>query len=139
VGDAHLNLTEAAKMAGYKDAAKRAHALKRKYSEVFEAAEVAFREGLSMQAEEAMEGMAAIARDPDHKDRYNAIKTMLTLHGKLDPTLNLNVKRADLDKALDKLIVQLTETKAAEDAQQPSDKAHDALGVAAGDALPQDS
>jgi len=118
VGDAKLNLLEACRMAGYKDAASAAMKARRLWSDVIEQAEVEFRAGLSMQAEEAMESMAAIARDPKHKDRYNAIKTMLTIHGKLDPTLNVNLKRADLDKALDELIVQLAETKAAEEAQQ---------------------
>lgn len=118
IGDAKLNLLEACRMAGYKDAASASMTARRKWPEVIEQAEVDFRAGLSMQSEEAMESMAAIARDPNHKDRYNAIKTMLTIHGKLDPTLNVNLKRSELDKALDELITQLAETKAAEEAQE---------------------
>jgi len=71
-----------------------------------------------VQSQEAEELLAAIARNPKHKDSFNAVKTLLTMHGKLDPTLNVNLKRADLDKALDELITQLAETKAAEEAQE---------------------
>ena len=118
VGDAQLNLSKAARLAGYARATKQASALKKKYAEVFERADVEYRKTMSVQSQEAEELLAAIARNPKHKDSFNAVKTLLTMHGKLDPTLNVNLKRADLDKALDELITQLAETKAAEEAQE---------------------
>ena len=114
VGDAMLNLSEAARMAGYGSPEKRAHALKRKYPEVFERAELAFRSSLSMGAEEAVERMAAIARSSKHKDHFNAVKTLLTMHGKLDTSVKVTLSRGELNQALDEVIAQLAETKAAE-------------------------
>lgn len=115
VGQAQLNLTEAARLAGYSEPAKRAHALKRQWREVIEAAEIEFRSRLSMGAEEAIEAMAAIARSPKHKDHFNAVKTLLTMHGKLDPNVKVTLSRNELNSALDELIAQLAETKQAED------------------------
>jgi len=113
VGQAKLNLSEAARLAGYGDAARVAHALKRKYPEANEKAEIEYRKNLSMSAEEATNRLAAIARSPKHKDHFNAVKTLLTMHGKLDPTLNVKLSRSELNKALDELISQLAESKQA--------------------------
>lgn len=124
VGDAKLNLTEAARMAGYGEPAKRASALKRKYREVFERAELAFRESLSMGAQEATERLAAIARSPKHKDHFNAVKTLLTMHGKLDPTVKVTLTRSELNTALDEVIAQLAETKVAESEQAADPTQH---------------
>jgi hypothetical protein len=118
VGQAKLNATEAARLAGYREARKVASAFRRKYAEVLERADLAFRQSLSMGADEATERLAAIARSPTHKDHFNAVKTLLTMHGKLDPTVKVTLTRSELNQALDEVIAQLAEFKAAEEAPQ---------------------
>jgi hypothetical protein len=85
--------------------------VRRRWAEVLAAVEKEWRAGLQMSAEEATEIMAAIARNPKHKDQYNATKTLLTMHGKLDTSLNVNLSRSELDKALDDLLAQLAGNK----------------------------
>ena len=113
VGQARLNLSEAARLAGYGDPVRSAHALKRKYPQAIENAELAFRQQLAMGAEEATERMAAIARSPKHKDHFNAVKTLLTMHGKLDASVKVSLTRSELNVALDEVIAQLAEAKQA--------------------------
>lgn len=107
------DLTEACKKAGYGFPSKAAGQVRKRWAEVLAAVQLEYREGLKMSAEEATEVLAAIARNPKHKDQYNAAKTLLTMHGKLDPTLNVTLTRSELNKALDELIGQLAESRQA--------------------------
>jgi len=110
------DLTEACRVAGYGFPSKAAAQVRKRWVEVLAAVEAEWRKGLQMSAEEASERLAAIARNPKHKDHFNAIKTLLTMHGKLDPTLNVNLSRAEMNKAFDDLVAQLAADKAAEGA-----------------------
>lgn len=119
------DLAEACRLAGYGFPSKAAAQIRKRWADVLEAVEDEWRRGLQMSADEATERLAAIARAPKHKDHFNAVKTLLTMHGKLDPTLNVVVSRSELNKAFEELVAQLAESKAAEDA--PIDTAAKAL------------
>jgi DNA-binding TFAR19-related protein (PDSD5 family) len=107
------DLTEACKVAGYGFPSKAAAQIRKRWAQVIDAVVLEWRDGLKMSAEEATEGMAAIARNKKHKDQYNALKTILTMHGKLDTTVNVSLTRSELNKALDELIAQLAESRQA--------------------------
>lgn len=112
------DLVEACRKAGYGFPSKAAAQIRKRHGKVLEAIADEWRKGLAMDAEEATERLAAVARNPKHKDHFNALKTLLTMHGKLDPTLNVNLSRSELNRALDELIGQLTEAREAQLGEQ---------------------
>jgi hypothetical protein len=107
------DLTEACRNAGYGFPSKAAAQIRKRHGKVLEAVADEWRKGLAMDADEATERLAAVARNPKHKDHFQALKTMLTMHGKLDPSLNVTLNRSELNRALDDVIAQLAQSREA--------------------------
>jgi hypothetical protein len=106
-GEAALNGTKACRMAGYSEPERAFQRLKRTQGKAIEEVEVKFREDLKVGWEEAQELLAAVARNPRHKDQLKAIELVAKLHGKLDPKLDVRVTRSDVEQRLAELLSQM--------------------------------
>jgi len=118
--EAELDGTKAARLAGYSWPEKTEARLRKAWPEEFEKAEVAFKERLVVSWSEAQELLAAVARNPKHKDQLKAVELVAKLHGKLDPKLSIALDRKTIDEHLQELLQQMAQNK-----------------LATGDALPQ--
>jgi sugar-specific transcriptional regulator TrmB len=123
-GQAKLNATEAARLAGYRNPATVAWGLKRKYPEVFAEAEREFREKFKLTDDELDEIPASIARNTQEspQNRLKAVELIGRMKGKFSDKVTINVTRSELQKQLDEAlasIAQLTPTLKA--VQTPED------------------
>jgi len=74
-----------------------------------------------MQPREVDERLAAVARDPKHKDHVKALELLARMHGKLDTKLLVGgIDRSALNKELDAMLEMLKGQRAAELAKNPS-------------------
>lgn len=68
------------------------------------------RSSLRMGLEEAMERMTDLARDKQHKDHFQALKTVLQVHGALGTqTVDINVSVPELKKQIQEVARRLLE------------------------------
>lgn len=107
-GDARMNATEAARLAGYGSPQQTGHKIRSTFPDLIQKAESKFRESLTMGAKEVDERLAAIARDPQHKDHFKALEALARIHGRFNDKLNLTVDRATLNKQIDDLVASMT-------------------------------
>jgi hypothetical protein len=115
-GESALDGTDAARRAGYAWPEKAVARLRETWPEEFERVEDGFRDRLKVGWDEAQEIVAAIARDPKHKDRIKAVELIAKLHGKLDPKIHVAVDRTTVEQHLQDLLQQMARNKlAAED------------------------
>jgi hypothetical protein len=120
-GPCALDGTKAARQAGYRWPDKAASRLKAKWPELIAKAEDAFRAKMVMSAREVDERLAAVARDPKHKDHVKALELLARMHGKLETKLLVGgIDRNALNKELDAMLDMLKEQRAAEMQKQPS-------------------
>jgi hypothetical protein len=96
-GDAALNASEAARLAGYRNPSKVGPQMLRRYPEAFAAVEATFKEQLKASADEVLERLAALARTPNHKDHYKSLELLAKIHGLLsDNGVVINIDRRDM-------------------------------------------
>lgn len=119
--DPLLTGAEAARQAGYKWPAKQASKLKSAWPDLWEKAEQSARESLVMGGREVDERLAAIARDPQHRDHYKALELLARIHGKLNDKFTVEVNRAELNKQLDALIATMVQHRAIDKSQQAAE------------------
>lgn len=113
-GPAKLNLTEAARLAGFKSPRSMAAKMKARHPQLVAEAEREYLQALKISAEEAEQIVAQIARDPTHRDRLKAAETFLKMHGRLSDKLQVIVDRVELNKQLDELISTMAAARAKE-------------------------
>jgi len=109
---AKLNGAAAAAHVGYKHPGQTAGRLKQKWPHLYQQAEDRWKNRLLMDAKEVDERLAAVARDPKHKDHFNALKTLAQMHGKLDNKLVMQFDRAALNQQLDEMLSSMAQAKA---------------------------
>jgi len=120
-GKAAMNGSAAAAEVGYKHPASAAHRLKRLWPDLYQQAEDRWRASMVMQPREVDERLAAVARDPKHKDHVKALELLARMHGKLDTKLLVGgIDRSALNKELDAMLEMLKGQRAAELAKNPS-------------------
>jgi hypothetical protein len=76
-----------------------------------------------MSSREVDERLAAVARDPTHKDHVKALELLARMHGKLETKLLVgSIDRPTLNKQLDTMLESLTAQRAVETKQLPAAK-----------------
>lgn len=113
-GDARMNATEAARMAGYRAAQQTGYRIGKAFPELIQKYESKFRDSLTMGAKEVDERLAAIARDPKHKDHFKALEALARIHGRFNDKLNLTVDRATLNRQIDDLVASMSAARLAQ-------------------------
>jgi hypothetical protein len=114
-GPCALDGTKAAAMAGYRHPQKAASRLKAKWPDLVQHAEDTYRERMVMSAREVDERLAAVARDPKHKDHVKALELLARMHGKLETKLLVGgIDRSTLNKEIDALLDTLKSQRAVE-------------------------
>jgi hypothetical protein len=126
-GEARLNLTEAARIAGYSSPATQGWSLRRKWPEEFARVEDEFRRRLAISDEELDEIISSLARNPKHKDHFKAVELVCRLKGKLSEKVHITLDRPTLNRQLDELVALMVSSRAA---------TVEVNQIAAGDALP---
>lgn len=126
-GVARLNLTEAARIAGYSAPATQGWNLRRKWPEEFARVEDEFKRRLAISDEELDEIISNLARNPKHKDHYKAVELVCRLKGKLSEKVQITLDRPTLNRQLDELVALMVSSRAA---------VQGVAQIAAGDALP---
>ena len=111
-GQAALNATEAARLAGYAFPEVAGPRLKKRYPEVFEQAEQEFRESLRMSPEELDERITSLARNSKHKDHYKALELIARMYGKLSEKVHVTLDRGSLNGQLDSMLTMLLQSRA---------------------------
>jgi chromosome segregation ATPase len=106
-----LNVSEAARRAGYKDPGESGWQLKKKWPEEIEAIEVKVREAKKLKDEELEEIPAEIARlsSASDQNRLKAVELLARMRGKLSDKVTINVTRSDLMKQLDEALATLAQ------------------------------
>lgn len=112
VGQAGLNASEAARMAGYAEPGRTAYRLRQKFPEAFEKAERDFRRRLVVQREEVEERIADLVRNPKHRDHYKAIELAAKMHGMLSEKVNITIERNGINEKLDELLKAMLASRA---------------------------
>jgi hypothetical protein len=111
--EAALNATAAASKVGYKHPSKAGHRINKAWPELYEKAKKGYLDSLVMSAREVDERLAAVARDPKHKDHVKALELLARMHGKLETKLLVGgIDRSTLNKELDAMLEALKEQRA---------------------------
>ena len=111
-GQAAMNATEAARLAGYAFPEAVAARLKKRHSELFDRAEAEFRESLRMSPEELDERITSLARNSKHKDHYKALELIARMYGKLSEKVHVTLDRSNLNGQLDSMLTMLLQSRA---------------------------
>lgn len=119
-----ISRTEAARRVGYSAPRVYAVRLAQKHPQLIAEAEHEALKGLKVTVEEAEQGLAAIARDPSHRDRIKALEMFLRMHGKLSDKLTVTVDRAQLNRQLDELVQAMAAARQAEALVNPLNEPH---------------
>ena len=120
-GPCGLDGTKAAAHAGYRHPSKAASRIKAAWPELVGEAEERYRAMMVMQPREIDERLAAVAREPTHKDHVKALELLARMHGKLDTKLLVGgIDRSALNKELDSMLEMLKGQRAAELSKNPS-------------------
>jgi hypothetical protein len=116
-GDCALDATKAAQKAGYRHPQKAGSRVKGLWPELVRKAEDEYRAKMVMSAREVDERLAAVARDPKHKDHVKALELLARMHGKLETKLLVGgIDRSTLNKELDDMLEMLKQQRAGEKA-----------------------
>lgn len=107
-----FNVTEAARLAGYRCPEKVGHRLRKRFPEAFAEVEQRFREGLKVQREEVEERIADLARNPKHRDHFKALELLAKMHGMLSEKVNVTIDRSNVNSNLDELVRSMTVSRA---------------------------
>lgn len=110
-GPARLNVTEAARLAGYAFPSRVGHRVFKKYREVFEEAEKELKQALRMGGEEVDERITELARNAKHKDHYKALELLAKMHGKLNEKIHVTLDRSSLNSQLDELVSLMVQAR----------------------------
>lgn len=101
VGDALLDVGQAAEGAGYKFPKVAGARMRRQWPELFDRVELALREHLVVQGQELLERIASLVRDPRHKDHFKAIELQAKLLGLLnDKGITISINKAEFGVSL---------------------------------------
>jgi hypothetical protein len=111
-GEAKLNVTEAARLAGYGCPKAVGARIRRQHRELFDRAEVEMKEALVMGGRELDERITNLARNEDHKDHYKALELLAKIHGKLSEKVDITIKKGSLDTSLDSLLLVMLQARA---------------------------
>lgn len=111
-GEARLNATEAARLAGYSFPEVVGSRVRRRYKELFDEAEAEIRDNLIMKGEELDQRITSLARNTAHRDHYKALELLARMHGKLSDKVNVTIERPALNAQLDELIRQMAISRA---------------------------
>lgn len=112
---AAMNTTAAATAVGYKHPSKAGHRVNKAWPELYEKARKKYLDSLVMSAREVDERLAAVARDPKHKDHVKALELLARMHGKLETKLLVGgIDRSTLNKELDDMLGLLKQQRAAD-------------------------
>jgi hypothetical protein len=103
-GKAMFNATEAARMAGFKDAEYSGGRMLHKYAEQVEQRTEELKESLTMSPDECQQRLAELARDKDHKDHFRALETIARIHGIMNDKLAISLDRKTLMRQLDEVL-----------------------------------
>ena len=79
-----VSWAEAARRAGYKSPRVAGSHKARSLREVIEEERARLADRVKMKADEVLEVLTVLARDSTHKDQFNALKTLCTIHGLVD-------------------------------------------------------
>lgn len=122
---AGFNATEAARQCGYGSPQTLGPRLLKRYREIIEYKERDLREALSVSPREVVEGLSAIARDPQarHSDRTKAYEILARIHGMFSDTLKVELEpgalRRELSMAVEKLTLVLPPPEPAKSLPEP--------------------
>lgn len=111
-GEAKLNASEAARIAGYGDPRRAASEMKRRYPEDFAKAEEELRESMTVSAQELDGAITNLVRTPKHKDHFRAVELLCRIHGRLTDKVNVTLDKGVLNSQLDELIKLMLEARA---------------------------
>jgi hypothetical protein len=128
-GEAGMNATEAARIAGYGTPNQLGSRITQTFPVMVEEARVRLQASLSMGAREVDERLAAIARDPEHKDQFKALEALARIHGRFNDKLSMSIDRATLNKQIDELIGSMTLARVAS-----TQSLHKSLAISEGSA-----
>lgn len=109
-----MNLTEAARLAGYSSPAVQGWNLRRKWPEEFARVEEEFRRKLAISDEELDEIISSLARNPKHKDHFKAVELVCRLKGKLSDKVHVTLDRTALNTQLDDMLKLMVRSRAVE-------------------------
>lgn len=114
-GPAAMNATAAASKVGYKHPASAGHRINKLWPQLLEKARSKYLDSLVMSAREVDERLAAVARDPKHKDHVKALELLARMHGRLETKLLVGgIDRSSLNKELDAMLDVLKKQRAGE-------------------------
>ena len=111
-GQAGLNLTEAARLAGYSKPAQQGHNIRRKWPEAFDKVEAEFQARLQVSDEELDQVISNLVRSPKHKDHYKAVELMCRMKGRLSEKVHVTLDRSNLNGQLDSMLTMLLQSRA---------------------------
>lgn len=105
--DAKEDHVRAAELAGYKQASTTGLKILRRLQPLLQEEQAKYLDSLVMSPADIIRGFGEIARDAEHRDRFNALKALAQMHNLLDG----NLKVPDRKALLGDLVETLTELK----------------------------
>lgn len=113
LGEARGDGAEACRIAGYRIPAQAWLNFKKRQPQEAARWEEEFRDQLIMKGREVDERLAALARDPSHRDHYKALEAIAKMHGKFKDTI-IVIDRKKLDTEFDELVSTMLAAKTAQ-------------------------